>query len=289
MGTPGSLGRSLSVWTSLESGASHSLILLRSAIAACVEVGCPSIVVSTLGVVLRGLEFSDCPLDAILLFRLNKGFLRTLTAGWSFFSFYEVDFQEFADHGLQDFFKTLTICRGGDLAPLVQESARYSSDWCLEMTLQWMPMEFPTRQCLHAPCHWTPVYEQNLCLRFRETQHFEGMHPFVSCFRVFCRPGPIPSLSVLTFWPWFLAFWATPVLWAASGDPLVAGGLVINRHHFGSQGRRDMNHRIFLHRSPSLSSSVTGPVRGSLPRLEEATEPNVGKNGVTQWDPLKPT
>eukprot|EP01018_Ginkgo_biloba_P031666 Gb_11003 [translate_table: standard] len=27
---------------------------------------------------------------------------------------------------------------------------------------------------------------------------------------------------------------------------------------------------------PSLSSSITGPVQGSLPRLEEATEPNVG-------------
>eukprot|EP01018_Ginkgo_biloba_P035018 Gb_33637 [translate_table: standard] len=35
-------------------------------------------------------------------------------------------------------------------------------------------------QCLHLPCHWTPVYEQNFCLRFPGSRRFEGMHPFVS-------------------------------------------------------------------------------------------------------------
>eukprot|EP01018_Ginkgo_biloba_P017531 Gb_23905 [translate_table: standard] len=38
-------------------------------------------------------------------------------------------------------------------------------------------------QCLYLPCHWTPVYEQNFCLCFRESRHFEGMRPFVSRFR----------------------------------------------------------------------------------------------------------
>eukprot|EP01018_Ginkgo_biloba_P010630 Gb_19270 [translate_table: standard] len=38
-------------------------------------------------------------------------------------------------------------------------------------------------QCLHLPCHWTPVYEQNFCLRFRGSRQFEGMRPFVSRFR----------------------------------------------------------------------------------------------------------
>eukprot|EP01018_Ginkgo_biloba_P040047 Gb_05482 [translate_table: standard] len=68
-----------------------------------------------------------------------------------------------------------------------------SSDWCLEVTLQWMPVEFPSspldlqlrlaRQCLQSPCHWTPVYEQDSCLRFREAWRFEGMRPFISRFR----------------------------------------------------------------------------------------------------------
>eukprot|EP01018_Ginkgo_biloba_P000335 Gb_27611 [translate_table: standard] len=38
-------------------------------------------------------------------------------------------------------------------------------------------------QCLHLPCHWTPVYEQNLCLCFRGSRRFEVMRPFVSRFR----------------------------------------------------------------------------------------------------------
>eukprot|EP01018_Ginkgo_biloba_P021537 Gb_26108 [translate_table: standard] len=38
-------------------------------------------------------------------------------------------------------------------------------------------------QCLYLPCHWTPVYEQNFCLRFRGSRRFEGMRPFVSRFR----------------------------------------------------------------------------------------------------------
>eukprot|EP01018_Ginkgo_biloba_P000979 Gb_39254 [translate_table: standard] len=102
---------------------------------------------------------------------------------------------------------------------------------------------------------------------------------------IFCRPGPVPSASELTFRPLILAFWPTPVLWAASGDPLAAVGLVKNRHHFRSQGRRDMNHRTFWRRTPSLSSSVTGPVRGSFPHLEEATEPNV-ETGAPPNGPL---
>eukprot|EP01018_Ginkgo_biloba_P039493 Gb_11331 [translate_table: standard] len=38
-------------------------------------------------------------------------------------------------------------------------------------------------QCLHLPCNWTPFYEQNFCLRFPRSRLFEGMRPFVSCFR----------------------------------------------------------------------------------------------------------
>eukprot|EP01018_Ginkgo_biloba_P001414 Gb_07557 [translate_table: standard] len=94
-------------------------------------------------------------------------------------------------------------------------------------------------QCLHLPCHWTPVYEQNFCLRFRGSRRFEEMRPFVSRFRGL---GPL-SLRLPCAWP--------PVLWVASGDPLAAGGLVINRHHFRNQGHRDMNRHTLSRRSPS--------------------------------------
>eukprot|EP01018_Ginkgo_biloba_P028202 Gb_25393 [translate_table: standard] len=75
------------------------------------------------------------------------------------------------------------------LVPLAQESARYSSDRCLE---EMPPMVLPLvdistslqeGQCLQSPCHWIPEYVQYFCLHLHETHHFEGMHPFVSCFR----------------------------------------------------------------------------------------------------------
>eukprot|EP01018_Ginkgo_biloba_P030096 Gb_12349 [translate_table: standard] len=53
MGALGSVGRSFSVWTSLKTSASHSLIVRQSAATTCIEVGCPAIVVCTLCLVLR--------------------------------------------------------------------------------------------------------------------------------------------------------------------------------------------------------------------------------------------
>eukprot|EP01018_Ginkgo_biloba_P001764 Gb_16761 [translate_table: standard] len=146
---------------------------------------------------------------------------------------------------------------------MAQESARYSSDRCLEVTLRWIIVEFRSSPL----ALWLRLGSVSLDL-------VTGLHS-TSRISVFALVGLCSSkgcvLSYLVFE-------------AASGDPLAAGGLVKNCHHFRIQGRRDMNHRTFWRRSPSLSSSVTRPVRGSFPHLEEATEPNVACTACTVAD-----
>eukprot|EP01018_Ginkgo_biloba_P016327 Gb_33308 [translate_table: standard] len=66
-------------------------------------------------------------------------------------------------------------------------------------------------QCLQSPCHWTPIYEQDSCLRFCETRHFEGMRPFVSHFRGWVRSPCI-----------YRVLGVTPVLWVASGAAITS-------------------------------------------------------------------
>eukprot|EP01018_Ginkgo_biloba_P008063 Gb_13541 [translate_table: standard] len=58
---------------------------------------------------------------------------------------------------------------------------------------------------LLSPCHWSPEYKQDSCLRLLETQHFEGMRPFVSRFRGrVCSPYVYRVLNVNIYaWaPW---------------------------------------------------------------------------------------
>eukprot|EP01018_Ginkgo_biloba_P029965 Gb_40112 [translate_table: standard] len=136
------------------------------------------------------------------------------------------------------------------LIPLVQESARCNSNRCLEIG-----------RCPRWPCLWLTIlclYEKgcvfnHLVTGLRVTSRIPVFVSAPWSWTVFCRPSPVPSASELTFWPLILAFWATLVLWAASGDPLAVGGLVINCHHFHNQGCQDMNLRTLSCRSPSCS------------------------------------
>eukprot|EP01018_Ginkgo_biloba_P018464 Gb_25151 [translate_table: standard] len=154
------------------------------------------------------------------------------------------DFWEVVDNELQYFFEAPTVGREGQEMPLVDISPSLQEG-----------------QFLLSPCHWTLEYELNSYLRLLETRHFEGMRPFVSSLRgrvhsphvyhvlgvnistwvpwsyaVFYRPSPFPSANKQSFQPLILAFGPAPVLWATSEDPLVAGGLVRNRHQYCSQG-----------------------------------------------------
>eukprot|EP01018_Ginkgo_biloba_P001547 Gb_19616 [translate_table: standard] len=126
-------------------------------------------------------------------------------------------------------------------------------------------------QCIHLPYHWTPVYAQNFCLRFRGSRRFEGMRPFVSRFRDL---GPLSLRLPCARHEYFcvgsmvlgslLSAWSHPFCQRANLMALVYG-FYDNSCPLGGIRR------------PPGCGCPSGPVQGLLPRLEEATEPNVGK------------